>query len=130
VVQELIDSGEFDTMSVEADAQEHSLELHLPYLYKTFEGHAWKLVHVMVGRVPHERQAVFGRVFARFVEISSSLLFIRLIVINLEEERVSFLSGLHLMLACIADISMIQTIYSSSRRTFAIGDDGINALSC
>jgi MEMO1 family protein len=67
VVQQLLDTGKFDTMSLEIDQQEHSLELHLPYLYKVFEGHDWKLVHIMAGHVSREQQQQYGQVLAPYV---------------------------------------------------------------
>ena len=38
VVTELRDTGHFEDMEVDVDEDEHSLEMHLPYIYKVMEG--------------------------------------------------------------------------------------------
>jgi len=37
-IEELKQTGEFEDMSVQADEDEHSIEMHLPYVRKVFEG--------------------------------------------------------------------------------------------
>ena len=38
VVKELKATGKFETMGINADEDEHSIEMHLPYVRKVFEG--------------------------------------------------------------------------------------------
>lgn len=37
-IAELRDTGKFDDLSHQADEDEHSIEMHLPYVRKIFEG--------------------------------------------------------------------------------------------
>lgn len=38
VIEELKATGEFEMMELHVDEAEHSMEMHLPYLAKVFEG--------------------------------------------------------------------------------------------
>ena len=37
-MKELKQTGQFSEMSLQTDEDEHSIEMHLPYVRKTFEG--------------------------------------------------------------------------------------------
>lgn len=37
-IAELRDTGEFSDMDIQTDEDEHSIEMHLPYVRKVFEG--------------------------------------------------------------------------------------------
>lgn len=39
VIEELKATGEFEMMDIRVDEAEHSMEMHLPYLAKVFEGY-------------------------------------------------------------------------------------------
>ncbi|KAH9760542.1 protein memo1 [Citrus sinensis] len=54
------------------DEAEHSMEMHLPYLAKVFEGHPIKIVPILVGAVNAENEAMYGRLFAKYVDDPSN----------------------------------------------------------
>ena len=39
VIEELKATGKFELMNIRVDEAEHSMEMHLPYLAKVFEGY-------------------------------------------------------------------------------------------
>lgn len=39
VIEELKATGKFELMDIQVDEAEHSMEMHLPYLAKVFEGY-------------------------------------------------------------------------------------------
>jgi len=45
VVEELYRTGKFEWMSRDADEDEHSIEMHLPYVYKAMEGCVPRAIH-------------------------------------------------------------------------------------
>jgi predicted class III extradiol MEMO1 family dioxygenase len=86
VAEELYNSGEFDWMSRSGDEEEHSTEMHMPFIRKVMEGYdtdtiitlpepkwtnksiyrqQFKMVHVMVGHLNMTRQSQYGEIFAR-----------------------------------------------------------------
>ncbi|KAF9531964.1 MEMO1 family [Crepidotus variabilis] len=66
-IKELKDTGHFQTMTVSQDEDEHSIEMHLPYVRKIFEGRDIKIVPVLVGSIKKEREAFFGDVLAPYL---------------------------------------------------------------
>ncbi|EMC94428.1 hypothetical protein BAUCODRAFT_149584 [Baudoinia panamericana UAMH 10762] len=71
---ELYKSGKFEWMSQSVDEDEHSLEMHLPYIHKifskTFSGNAAKfplLVPVMVGNTSASTEATLGKLLAPYL---------------------------------------------------------------
>lgn len=73
VVSRLAATGEFVYMDQRTDEAEHSLELHLPYLYKVLEGQQWKIVPIMVGALTNDAEERFGRVLAPLVDEPGTL---------------------------------------------------------
>ncbi|KAG8974882.1 hypothetical protein FRB90_009701 [Tulasnella sp. 427] len=53
-------------MDISTDEDEHSIEMHLPYVRKAFEGLDIKIVPVMVGALPKAREQHFGKILAPF----------------------------------------------------------------
>ncbi|KAL1305266.1 hypothetical protein AAFC00_002177 [Neodothiora populina] len=72
--QQLFDTGKFSRMSQETDEDEHSLEMHLPYIYtmlsKTSSNPAAfpKLVPVMVGNTSASAEKQFGQLLAPYLK--------------------------------------------------------------
>lgn len=71
IVQELEKTGRFSKLSRGQEEDEHSLEMHLPYIRKAFEGKDVKLVPIMVGEMENEEE--FGRIFAPYFRQSENL---------------------------------------------------------
>ncbi|XP_022996626.1 protein MEMO1-like [Cucurbita maxima] len=68
VIEELKATGKFELMDMRVDEAEHSMEMHLPYLAKVFEGHSVKVVPILVGAVSAESEAMYGRLLAKYVD--------------------------------------------------------------
>ncbi|KAL1215131.1 hypothetical protein V5N11_028594 [Cardamine amara subsp. amara] len=60
--------GKFGMMDLRVDEAEHSMEMHLPYLAKVFEGHDVKVVPILVGAVSEENEAMYGQLLAKYVD--------------------------------------------------------------
>jgi MEMO1 family protein len=69
-VAELMKTGKFDTMSTDADETEHSMEMHLPYIYKmlsqNFKSAAEypTLVPILVGNTSAGAEVTYGKILA------------------------------------------------------------------
>lgn len=67
-IEELQQTGKFDTMSKSTDEDEHSIEMHLPYIRKVFEGEDIKIVPILVGSLRTDAEATFGALLAPYLE--------------------------------------------------------------
>lgn len=56
----------FVEMDVATDEDEHSIEMHLPYVRRAFEGLDIKIVPIMVGALPKATEQKFGTILAPF----------------------------------------------------------------
>jgi len=61
-IAELKATGEFSDMDVDTDQEEHSIEMHLPYIRKIFEGLDIKVVPVLVGAINKATERHFGSI--------------------------------------------------------------------
>ncbi|KAG8812383.1 hypothetical protein FRC17_002045 [Serendipita sp. 399] len=66
-IDELQKTGKFEVMSRSTDEDEHSIELHLPYIRKIFEGLDIKIVPILVGAVTTRDEATFGALLAPYL---------------------------------------------------------------
>ncbi|XP_075226694.1 protein MEMO1-like [Lycorma delicatula] len=75
VYADLDATGQFERMSLDVDEDEHSIEMHLPYIAKVMEDYkdAFTIVPVLVGSLSPDREAVYGRIFARYLADSQNL---------------------------------------------------------
>mmetsp|Transcript_14813 Transcript_14813/g.21832 ORF Transcript_14813/g.21832 Transcript_14813/m.21832 type:complete len:306 (-) Transcript_14813:303-1220(-) len=67
LTQDLLKTGLFEVLTANVDEDEHSLEMHLPYIAKVMEGQVFKLVCLMVGSTSPEAEARYGEVLAPFL---------------------------------------------------------------
>jgi len=69
VYNELYASGHFETMSVSADEDEHSIEMHLPYIAKVMEDFRenFTIVPILVGSLTPEKESLYGRILAPYL---------------------------------------------------------------
>ncbi|KAJ1950904.1 hypothetical protein FBU59_000461 [Linderina macrospora] len=74
-ISELRGKGSWRTMSLEVDEDEHSLEMHLPYIYKTFENRIQeiKLVPILVGNLNFQKEKYYGEVLAPYLDDEENL---------------------------------------------------------
>jgi len=54
-------------MGLDTDEDEHSIEMHLPYVRKIFEGKEISIVPVLVGAIDKEKEETFGRILAPYL---------------------------------------------------------------
>ncbi|KAJ1718991.1 hypothetical protein LPJ61_006406, partial [Coemansia biformis] len=75
MVAELRGKGDWRSMSMETDEDEHSLEMHLPYIYKTFEHRIdqVKLVPILVGSLRFKMEQYYGRLLAPYLADEQNL---------------------------------------------------------
>lgn len=69
VYSELIATDKFEVMSQQVDEEEHSIELHLPYVAKVMEKRRgdFSIIPVLVGATSHQVQAEYGKIFSTYL---------------------------------------------------------------
>lgn len=69
VYSELDATGQFERMDMDVDEEEHSIEMHLPYIAKVMADYRdnFTIVPVLVGSLTWEREAAYGRIFSRYL---------------------------------------------------------------
>ncbi|GLH12838.1 hypothetical protein R5R35_006404 [Gryllus longicercus] len=69
VYAELDATGQFEWMNMRVDEDEHSIEMQLPYLAKVMEDYKdnFSVVPVLVGSLTLEKEALYGRIFSRYL---------------------------------------------------------------
>ncbi|KAG1660012.1 hypothetical protein FOA52_009832 [Chlamydomonas sp. UWO 241] len=72
VYAQLTATGKFDSCDLDADEAEHSLELHTPYIARVMQGHAFKLVPIIVGSLSTESEAAYGAVLGPYLDDPSN----------------------------------------------------------
>jgi AmmeMemoRadiSam system protein B len=55
-------------MDLSVDEAEHSMEMHLPYLSKVFQGHTVKVVPILVGALSSQNEAMYGQLLSKYVD--------------------------------------------------------------
>jgi len=60
-------SDQTNYMRVDTDQAEHSIEMHLPYIRKVFEGMDIKIVPVLVGAMNKEMEMEYGKLLAPYL---------------------------------------------------------------
>nr|CAG4641046.1 EOG090X09ZA [Eulimnadia texana] len=88
VYGELQATGHFERMSIETDEDEHSIEMHLPYIAKVFEEYGifqiiikisrfhyrdFTIVPILVGSLSPEREGLYGRILSKYLEDPQNL---------------------------------------------------------
>jgi AmmeMemoRadiSam system protein B len=74
ITQDLLNTGEFELMSMEADEDEHSIEMQLPYIAKVMESvkGQFNIVPIMVGSLSSSGEAKYGKLLAKYLEDPSN----------------------------------------------------------
>ncbi|XP_026292391.1 protein MEMO1-like [Frankliniella occidentalis] len=75
VYSELEATGQFERMSVKVDEDEHSLEMHLPYIARVMEEYkdSFTIVPIMIGSLTVEREATYGQLLAPYLADPNNL---------------------------------------------------------
>ncbi|KAI0307728.1 MEMO1 family [Multifurca ochricompacta] len=66
-IDELNKTGQFSQMELGTDEDEHSIEMHLPYIRKVFEGRDISIVPILVGAIDKKKEEAFGRILAPYL---------------------------------------------------------------
>ena len=85
VVESLLATGHFQQTTSNVDEDEHSIEMHLPYVARAMEtdpssepahaqnpgafGEGFSVVCIMVGQVSDQQQALYGSILAPYLEV-------------------------------------------------------------
>lgn len=69
IYQELLATGHLEVMSRETDEEEHSIEMHLPFIAKVMESKKgqFTIVPVLVGSLQGEKEKVYGKIFGNYL---------------------------------------------------------------
>ncbi|KAJ2845235.1 hypothetical protein IWW36_004866 [Coemansia brasiliensis] len=78
MIEELKANGEWEVMSTQVDEDEHSLEMHLPYIYKIFENKIdqIKLVPILVGNLSGLDELYYGESLSDYLYKEENLFII------------------------------------------------------
>lgn len=63
----------FTTLKKTEEENEHSLEMHLPFIKKIFGDNEFKLVPIMVGHIDKKSQEYYGKIFAEYLKDEKNL---------------------------------------------------------
>ncbi|KAJ1527350.1 hypothetical protein HK096_010765, partial [Nowakowskiella sp. JEL0078] len=68
--KQLKESGQFTTMSVDVDEDEHSIEMHLPYIYYIMErkGAPFTIIPILVGSINSRKEELYGQILSPFMK--------------------------------------------------------------
>ncbi|CAM9112558.1 unnamed protein product [Discosporangium mesarthrocarpum] len=73
VTRDLLETGLFEKMSSNVDEDEHSIEMHLPYIAKVVMGaKRFKVVTIMVGSTSPKQEERYGRLLAPYLDEPSN----------------------------------------------------------
>ncbi|XP_072401888.1 protein MEMO1 [Diabrotica undecimpunctata] len=75
---ELEMTGQFEWMDLDTDENEHSIEMHLPYIAKVMENYKnqFTIVPILVGSLSHEKEACYGRILSNYLADPKNLFII------------------------------------------------------
>lgn len=63
----------FETMSMQTDETEHSIEMHLPFIAKVMQGKQFQIVPILVGSSDSNGEAAYGEIFAKYLKNEENL---------------------------------------------------------
>ncbi|KAL8276918.1 hypothetical protein RQP46_010646 [Phenoliferia psychrophenolica] len=75
-IKELAATGKFLEMDLQTDEDEHSVEMHLPYVRKIFADKQIKIVPILVGSISSSKELFFGSILAPYLASPSTLFII------------------------------------------------------
>ncbi len=70
--EELKSTGKFSTMTQTEDEDEHSIEMHLPYVAKVFDGKPIRIVPILVGAINTAKEDQYGKLLAPYLKDTSN----------------------------------------------------------
>ena len=76
IVSSLAKLENFQTINKEREEEEHSLEMHLPYIKHAFGDNKFTLVPIMVGSLSTKSQEYFGKILSEYLKDDKTLFII------------------------------------------------------
>ncbi|KAJ3322597.1 hypothetical protein HDU76_013845 [Blyttiomyces sp. JEL0837] len=78
IVNELKKTGHFRDMNIQTDEDEHSIEMHLPYVWKLMErkGTPFKIIPILVGSIKPDAEKLYGRILSKYLTSRKNLFII------------------------------------------------------
>ncbi|XP_036363355.1 protein MEMO1 isoform X1 [Octopus sinensis] len=75
VYKELMATGHLEQMSRETDEQEHSIEMHLPYIAKVMESKKgqFTIVPILVGSLQGDKEKIYGKLLGEYLSNPENL---------------------------------------------------------
>mmetsp|Transcript_29347 Transcript_29347/g.71530 ORF Transcript_29347/g.71530 Transcript_29347/m.71530 type:complete len:300 (-) Transcript_29347:284-1183(-) len=67
VNEELMKTGKFKKMKLSVDEDEHSIEMHLPYIKKMMGDKEFTIVPILVGSLSTKAEQVYGEIFSEYL---------------------------------------------------------------
>eukprot|EP00042_Codosiga_hollandica_P041575 m.371994 g.371994 ORF g.371994 m.371994 type:complete len:320 (-) comp56143_c0_seq14:1947-2906(-) len=68
----LLATGAFETMSTKVDEEEHSIEMHLPYIAEIMRGQEFTIVPILVGNLSPKNERAYAELLRPFFEEPTS----------------------------------------------------------
>lgn len=90
VYRELLSTGQFEQMSQSVDEEEHSIEMHLPYIAKVMKEKRDKLtiVPILVGALKQQGEVTYGQLLSKYLADPENLFVISSDFCHWGEQRV------------------------------------------
>lgn len=63
----------FEEMTLHTDEDEHSIEMHLPFVAKVMEGQQFTIVPILVGSLNPEKEGLYGKVLSKYLADDQNL---------------------------------------------------------
>ncbi|KRX05425.1 hypothetical protein PPERSA_05534 [Pseudocohnilembus persalinus] len=67
-IEQLKKEGKFQTVNKTDEEDEHSLEMHLPFIYKQLNSQPFKLVPIMVGNLEYKTEQYYAKLLAKYFD--------------------------------------------------------------
>ncbi|KAG6336955.1 hypothetical protein ID866_2149 [Astraeus odoratus] len=67
VNRQLLATNKFETMELSTDEDEHSIEMHLPYVFHAFQGCDITVVPILVGAISRAQEIDYGHILAPYL---------------------------------------------------------------
>ncbi|XP_054154146.1 protein MEMO1-like [Oppia nitens] len=67
IYSELYETQMFEEMTLHTDEDEHSIEMHLPYVARVMEGQSFTIVPILVGSLTTEKEVLYGKLLSKYL---------------------------------------------------------------
>jgi len=69
IYDDLYRTGHFEQMSLQTDEDEHSIEMHLPYVAKVMESYRdqFTIIPILVGSLSSDKESMYGKILSQYL---------------------------------------------------------------